>query len=89
MRRRVLTRGSPAGRCLTVAGVALMQVACAAPASVPGKARACPEVRPEACTMEYRPVTGYSPSGEPRGQFSNACTACAEPGVAYTVPKNR
>lgn len=38
--------------------------------------------------MEYRPVTGYNAAGESLGEFSNACVACGEAGVAYTVLKN-
>jgi hypothetical protein len=42
---------------------------------------ACPEPRPEVCTMEYRVVCAQRQDGS-SGNFSNACSACADPTVA-------
>ncbi len=36
---------------------------------------ACPEIRPQLCTMDYTPVCGFTDSG--RETFSNGCGACA------------
>lgn len=82
MRRRLLN-GGPALAC-----AALIHTGCAAHSPLPDTARPCPDTRPEACTMEYRPVIGYGAEGASRGEFRNACVACSEPGVAYTVSKN-
>jgi len=57
-----------------------------APANLPDNARACPEPRPQMCTMDYRPVIGLDQSGNTLGEYSNACSGCAKEGVAYTVP---
>jgi hypothetical protein len=35
---------------------------------------ACPEIRPQLCTMDYTPVCGFTASG--RETFSNGCGAC-------------
>jgi hypothetical protein len=51
--------------------------------------RACPEQKPDACTMEYDPVIGYSADGEDQGVFSNHCSACREEHIEYTVPKDK
>lgn len=56
------------------------------PTALPDNARACPEPRPQMCTMEYRPVIGLDKNGDPVGEYSNACSGCAKKGVAYTVP---
>jgi hypothetical protein len=57
-----------------------------APANLPDNARACPEPRPQMCTMDYRPVIGLDQSGNTLGEYSNPCSGCAKEGVAYTVP---
>lgn len=49
----------------------------------------CPEQKPDACTMEYDPVIGYSAEGEDQGVFSNHCSACREEPIEYTVPKDK
>ena len=46
---------------------------------------ACPEPRPEVCTMEYDPVCGSLRDGD-RRTFSNGCGACAEAQVVGYVP---
>lgn len=44
----------------------------------------CPTIRPEMCTMDYRPVCAFLEKGG-RQEFSNGCTACANPRVTgYT-----
>ena len=50
--------------------------------------RFCPEPRPQACTMEYRPAIGYDKNGKKVGQFGNACHACGQDGVYYTLPED-
>lgn len=47
----------------------------------------CPEQQPEACTMDYAPVIGFSEDSEDQGVFSNHCSACREDEVDYTVPR--
>jgi len=56
------------------------------PPDLPDNARACPEPRPQMCTMDYRPVIGLDKNGQTLGEYSNACSGCAKEGVAYTVP---
>jgi len=57
--------------------------------SMPDEATTCPEQKPEACTMDYSPVIGYTDDGEDLGVFSNHCSACREEPVDYTVPKDK
>ncbi len=69
------------------AALSLAAAGCAhTPPDLPENARACPEPRPEMCTMDYRPVLGLDRNGETLGEYGNACGACAKKGVAYTVP---
>lgn len=42
---------------------------------------ACSEPRPQVCTMEYAPVCADLKAGG-RKQYSSACNACADDGVA-------
>jgi len=69
--------------------MALALCACATGQGSKGAAKpeetACVEPRPEACTMDYRPVCGRLESGESR-TYSNACGACADPAVLASVP---
>lgn len=58
-------------------------------AKLPDNARLCPESRPQMCTMEYRPVIGYDRAGEKVGKFGNACHACGQDGVHYTLPEGK
>ena len=58
-------------------------------APVPEDARVCPGTRPQMCTMEYRPVIGYDRAGEKVGKFGNACHACGQEGVHYTLPEGK
>ena len=66
------------------------------PATTPPVPTACTDPRPQACTMDYRPVcatrdtgvrciTAPCPSSEQK-TFSNACTACSDPKVSQHVP---
>ncbi len=57
--------------------------------SMPDDAKACPKQKPDACTMEYDPVIGYTADGEDQGVFSNHCSACREEHIEYTVPKDK
>jgi len=41
---------------------------------------ACPEVRPQICTHEYRPVCAQLQDGNLK-TYSNGCTACSDPAV--------
>lgn len=76
-------------QAITLAGLALALTACASSSdSLPSNARACPEQRPEACTMEFRPVIGFDANGESQGEFSNFCAACREDGITHTVRKD-
>ena len=40
----------------------------------------CPEQRPQNCTMEYLPVTGWQEDGAPQ-EYGNKCSACADEAV--------
>jgi hypothetical protein len=42
---------------------------------------ACPEVRPQICTHEYRPVCAQLQDGSLK-TYSNGCTACSDPAVS-------
>ena len=66
------------------------------PGTTPPVPTACADPRPEACTMDYRPVcatrdtgvrciTAPCPSTETK-TFSNGCTACSDPKVLQHVP---
>lgn len=79
-----------------------IQAAAAAPADKVKKAEvveptACTNPRPQACTMDYRPVcatrdtgircvTTPCPSTEKR-TYSNGCGACSDPKVSGYVPE--
>lgn len=41
----------------------------------------CGDPRPEACTMEYRPVCGELTDGKTK-TYGNACSACGDPLVS-------
>jgi carboxypeptidase PM20D1 len=49
-----------------------------------GNPKQCTEPRPEICTMEYAPVCASLASGE-RREYSNGCSACADPEVLSHV----
>ena len=40
----------------------------------------CPEIRPEICTQDYRPVCAEHASGDMK-TYSNGCNACTDPAV--------
>ena len=40
----------------------------------------CPEIRPEVCTQDYRPVCAELESGDMK-TYSNGCNACTHPDV--------
>ena len=40
----------------------------------------CPEIRPEVCTQDYRPVCAELESGDMK-TYSNGCNACTDPAV--------
>ncbi|MDX1803075.1 MAG: hypothetical protein R3292_03275 [Alcanivorax sp.] len=56
------------------------------PTGLPARAEACPAARPQVCTMDYRPAFGYDDHGGIVSQFANACAACADSRVAFTLP---
>jgi hypothetical protein len=65
--------------CLLLAG-------CAGPGLVDGEqVTVCKDPRPEICTLDYNPVCGLLDSGQ-RREFSNGCSACADPAVTGYVP---
>lgn len=45
----------------------------------------CPEVRPQMCTMEYRPVLGWLEDGS-TAEYSNSCGACSDGAVVGYLP---
>ncbi|EKF73431.1 hypothetical protein A11A3_13800 [Alcanivorax hongdengensis A-11-3] len=81
---------------LLALGLPLMLAACSnhhpvSPA-LPDNASSCPDrdqddnQNQQVCTQEYRPVMGYDENGGILGDFPNACTACTDDRVEYTVP---
>lgn len=44
-------------------------------------AHRCEDPRPQVCTLEYAPVCAFRGEGE-RRQYSNGCSACADPEVS-------
>jgi len=53
-------------------------------ASEPLDTTACPEPRPQVCTMEFAPTCAVLESGV-RKEFSSPCTACSNPEVTGYV----
>lgn len=45
----------------------------------------CPEVRPQVCTQDYKPVCARFRDGS-RRTYANACSACADVGVVGYSP---
>lgn len=41
---------------------------------------ACPETRPQVCTLEYAPTCGVNAAGQ-RQEFASPCNACATEGI--------
>ena len=78
---------------LALPALALMLAACTHkydtdyPMGLPEDTESCPEDPPEMCTQDYRPVFGYGEDGGIKGEFGNACSACAQDEVVYTSPK--
>lgn len=70
------------------AATLLAAAGCAHQPTLPDGATACPSPRPTMCTMDYRPALGFFASGTEAGEFSNACNACSQKGVKYTLPAN-
>lgn len=69
---------------------AIVLAACSStpPVSLPDRASACPDPRPQMCTMDYRPAYGYDQHGRLLGVYGNACGACGDDEVQYTLPKH-
>ena len=44
----------------------------------------CPQERSKMCTRDYRPTCGTKENGEIK-EYSNSCTACADPSVVSWV----
>jgi len=64
--------------------VAATLAACSQPATVEAPLP-CPDSRGQVCTTEYRPVCGFD-GNNGRTQYSNACSACSNPGVRGYLP---
>lgn len=43
---------------------------------IPSFTQACPEIRSEMCTFDFRPVCGFNDDGSKK-TYSNACVACS------------
>ncbi|MCU5780835.1 hypothetical protein MA04_00135 [Alcanivorax balearicus MACL04] len=73
------------------AAAALFATGCASTpsANLPEGATACPDKRPTVCTMDYNPVNGFNAAGEDQGEFGNACGACGQDDISYTIPVRR
>ena len=46
---------------------------------------ACPETRPQVCTLEYAPTCGVDAAGQ-RADFASPCNACATEGIIGYEP---
>jgi len=74
-----------------LAGLSILTVLSAAgctsdPQRLPDGAQTCPTPRPQMCTRDYRPVTGFDIDGNRLGSYGNHCTACGDARVIYTLP---
>lgn len=71
-----------------LAGLTALSVAgCTSdPRSLPDGAQTCPTPRPQMCTRDYRPVTGFDADGNRLGSYGNHCSACGDARVIYTLP---
>lgn len=70
-------------------GLAAIATGCTQQAvAPPANANICPDPRPKACSMEYNPAIGYDKTGKRVGKFGNACNACGQDGVYYTLPED-
>jgi len=65
---------------LTVAGCASQDQSSGETAVV-----ACPETRPQVCTLEYAPTCGIDADGQRLG-FASPCNACATEGIVGYEP---
>lgn len=71
-------------------GLAILAIGgCASQQPLPEGASACPSEPPSMCTLDYRPVQGFSADGIRIDEFSNHCRACTQEGVVYTLPNDR
>lgn len=51
---------------------------------------ACADIRPKACTREFRPVCGVGETGKKVQSFANACNACSDENIlGYTAGECR
>lgn len=75
---------------LLLVGLPVLVTGCAHRAVVPpDNANVCADPRPRMCTMEYRPAIGYDRAGNAVGKFGNACHACGQDAVHYTLPEGK
>ena len=63
-------------------GIALFSTLIGCAGSGGGKVigTACPEERPQVCTLQYAPVCAVMDDGS-RREFANGCNSCADPQV--------
>lgn len=68
-----------------IAGVTMLVVSgCqSSQQTLPTGFTACPEIRPEICTMQYEPTDGLLANGDIKS-YGNACSACGDPEVIAT-----
>jgi len=62
----------------------LLLTACQSVPSIKIEQINCTEPRPEMCTMDYQPVCGFDRDQKYK-TYSNACTACSDKQVVYTI----
>ena len=66
-----------------VMGLCLMACSSSQPTSAE-LVQPCKDPRPQMCTMDYRPVCAFRGEQE-RREYSNGCSACADPEVSGYV----
>lgn len=71
--------------CIAATALVSVLAACStSPPSADGSVHQCEDPRPQVCTLEYAPVCAFRGGGE-RREYSNGCSACADPEVSgYT-----
>ena len=72
-------------RCVGAGLLLHTLAACSASGQVePELEKRCQDPRPQMCTLEYAPVCGFLGNDQWR-EYSNGCSACADPEVAGYV----
>jgi len=65
---------------ITIMTLCLLLSACQSTAIKQDLQTNCPDLRPQMCTMDFKPVCGVFSEGTTK-TFSNACTACSDKNI--------